>query len=334
MQTTLQCAVSERAAVPASRVTMARTRLEPATRRFIDRLTGAPPLHGLDPAMARAFLRDIQSRPVALRPADIEDTTWPVGPDGATRVRIYRPQGATGVLPILLYCHGGGWVLGDRFTHERLMRELAEGTRAAVIFVDCVNAPEARYPAQNEQAYACMLYAVENARRLRLEPSRLAIAGDGTGGNMAAVVALLAKERQGPDIALQVLLHPLVDYMSERSSYRDHAGGPWLDAKTMQWMFGLAGLDGSEDRHAYPLRATGEQLRGLPDALVISTDGILRDEGEEYALRLGEGGARVTCIRYNHTIPDFAVLNPLADTPAARGAIQQAIGALKGALRS
>jgi acetyl esterase/lipase len=162
--------------------------------------------------------------------------------------------------------------------------------RAAVVFVDYVNSPEAKYPTQNEQAYAAMLYAVEHAKELNVDASRLAIAGDSVGGNMSAVVTLLAKERRGPKIAYQVLFYPLVDYLSDTASYQKYADGPWLTRRTMKWMFDLQGLDGSEDYHAYPLRATVEQLRGLPDALLITDDDILQDEGEAYAYKLGAGG--------------------------------------------
>ena len=306
--------------------------LEPATQRFLDGLAGAPPTWSLSPAAAHQGLTDLQSKPVPMRAADIEDTTWPVGPTGTTRIRIVRPKGATGTLPLLMYFHGGGWVLGDKVTHDRLVREMAEGVQATVVFVDYVNSPEAKYPTQNEQAYASMLYAVEHAKELNVDASRLAIMGDSVGGNMSAVVTLLAKERGGPKIAYQVLFYPLLDYIGTNASYRRFAEGPWLTTKTMKWMFDLQGMDGSEDYHAYPLRATVDQLRGLPDALLITDDDILQDEGEAYAAKLAQAGARVTTVRYNGTVHDFAMLNPLADTPAARGAIQQAITALRTAL--
>ena len=312
----------------------ARTPLEPATQRFIDGLAGAPPTWSLSPAAAHQGLTDLQSKPVAMRPADVEDTTWPVGPTGTTRIRIVRPKGAQETLPLLMYFHGGGWVLGDKVTHERLVRELAEGVHAAVVFVDYVNSPEAKYPTQNEQAYAAMLHAVEHAKELRVDASRLAIMGDSVGGNMSAAVTLMAKERAGPKIAYQVLFYPLVDYIGDNASYRKYADGPWLTTKTMKWMFDLQGLDGTEPLPAYPLHATVEQLRGLPDALIVTDDDILQDEGEAYAAKLSQAGARVTAVRYNGTIHDFAMLNPLADTPAARGAIQQAITALRTALHA
>ena len=308
--------------------------LEPTTQQFIDGLAGAPPTWSLGAAAAHKGLTDLQSKPVALRPADVEDTTWPVGPTGTTRIRIVRPKGATGTLPLLMYFHGGGWVLGDKITHDRLVREIADGVQATVVFVDYVNSPEAKYPTQNEQAYASMLYAVEHAGELNVDASRLAIMGDSVGGNMSAVVTLLAKERGGPRIAYQVLLYPLLDYIGDNGSYRKYAEGPWLTTKTMQWMFDLQGMDGTEALPAYPLRATVEQLRGLPDALIVTDDDILQDEGEAYADKLAQAGARVTTVRYNGTVHDFAMLNPLADTPAARGAIQQAISALRTALHA
>ena len=316
-----------------SAATAAPMRLEPVTQRFIDSVADAPPLSGMSDEAAHQVLTDLQSKPVPLRPADIEDTTWPVGPTGSTRIRIVRPKGATETLPLVMFFHGGGWVLGDTITHDRLVREIAEGVHACVVFVDYVNSPAAKFPTQNEQAYASMLYAVEHAKELNADASRLAIIGDSVGGNMSAVVTLLAKERKGPKIAFQVLLYPLVDYRSNDGSYQKFAEGRWLSVDTMQWMFDLQGLDGSEDYHAYPLRATVEQLRGLPDALIVTDDDILQDEGEAYAYKLGQAGVRVTSVRYNGTVHDFCMLNPLADTPATRGAIQQAIAALRGAVR-
>ena len=306
--------------------------LEPTTQGFINSLAGLPALSTMSPKAAHQLLTDLQAKPVAMRPAEIEDTTWPVGPTGTTKIRVVRPAGAKETLPLLLYCHGGGWVLGDTITHERLVRELAEGVNATVVFVDYINSPYAKYPTQNEQAYASLLYAVEHARELRVDPSRVAIAGDSVGGNMAAVITLMAKERRGPRIRFQVLFYPVTDYRSNNESYRKFADGPWLTARSMQWMFDLQGFRGDEGSAAFPLRATVGQLRGLPDALIITDDDILQDEGEAYAAKLGQAGVRVTAVRYNQTIHDFAMLNPLADTPAARGAIQQAISALRDAL--
>lgn len=310
--------------------------LEPMTQKFIDGLAaaGGKPLYQLSPAEAHKFLTDLQSQPIPLLPVDIEDTTFPVGPTGTTRIRIVRPKGAQGTLPVVMYFHGGGWVLGDKITHDRLVREIAVGVHAAVVFVDYINAPEAKYPTQNEQAYAAMKYVVEHAKELNVDVSRLPIVGDSVGGNMTIAVTLMAKERRGPKISYQILLYPVADYMSNAKSMQDYADGPWLTAKTMQWMFDLQGLDGTQGITAYPLRATLEQLKGLPDALFIFDDDILRDDGEAYAAKLSQAGVRVTSVRYNGTVHDFAMLNPLADTPAVRGTVLQVVTTLKEVLGS
>lgn len=308
--------------------------LEPTTQAFIDSLSG-PPLSQLSPEQAHKILTDLQSQPIPLQDAQIEDVIWPVGPTGETRIRIVRPANAaaTDVLPVILYTHGGGWVLGDKITHDRLVREIANGTGATVIFVDYINAPEAQYPTQQEQAYASLLYTVEHADELRVDPARLAIMGDSVGGHMAAIVTMMAKQRGGPTICFQVLLYPVTDAISDNDSYRTYANGPWLTLESAKFFFEQEGLTGREnDSSAWPLRASIEDLRGLPDALVVVDGDVLRDEGEAYADKLMEAGVRVTSVRYNETIHDFAMLNPLANTPATRGAIQQSIDALKLAL--
>jgi len=309
--------------------------LEPTTQAFIDSLSGAPPLSQLGPADAHKALTELQSLPIPLQDAQLEDTVWPVGPTGETRIRIVRPAAArpTDVLPVILYAHGGGWVLGDKITHDRLVRELANGVGATVIFVDYINAPEAKYPTQQEQAYASLLYTVEHADELRVDPSRLAIMGDSVGGHMAAIVTLMAKQRGGPKIRYQVLFYPVTDPISDSDSYRTFANGPWLTADSARFFFDAEGLTGNEsDGFAWPGRLAIDDLRGLPDALVVVDSDILRDEGEAYADKLSQAGVRVTSVRYNETIHDFAMLNPLANTPATRAAVQQAIDALKLAL--
>jgi acetyl esterase len=306
--------------------------LEPTAQSFIDSLKG-PPLSTLSPTAAHKVLTDLQSQPVPLEDAQIEDTIWPVGPTGETRIRIVRPASAraTDILPVILFTHGGGWVLGDKVTHDRLVREIANGVGATVIFVDYVNAPEAKYPTQQEQAYASLLYTVEHAKELRVDPSRLAIVGDSVGGHMAAWVTLMAKRRKGPKIRFQVLFYPVTDAISNNESYRKFANGPWLTLESAKFFFAQEGLTGKES-DAWPLRAPIEDLRGLPEALIIVDDDILRDEGEAYADRLAQAGVRVTSVRYNETFHDFVMLNPLANTPATRAAIRQAIDALKIAL--
>jgi acetyl esterase len=243
--------------------------------------------------------------------------------------------GVAGVVPAVLYPHGGGWVLGDRNTHDRLVREIAAGAKAAVVFVDYDRSPEAHYPVAIEQAYASLLHLVEHAKQLNVDPARIAIAGDSVGGNMAAAVALLAKERKGPKLALQVLMYPVTDANFETGSYVAFADGPWLTRKAMQWFWDayLPDVAKRKEPTASPLQATVAQLAGLPEALVIVDENdVLRDEGEAYARKLTQAGVRVTSVRYNGTIHDFAMLNALAKTPAVRAAVRQVNDALAAAL--
>jgi acetyl esterase len=302
--------------------------LEPGTREFVDALAaaGGPPIYGLSPAAAREVLARAQSEPVAKRPAAIEDTTFPVGPTGSVRIRIVRPEGARDTLPVVMHFHGGGWILGDKDTHDRMTREVAVGADAAVVFVDYDRSPEARYPVAIEEAYAATKYVAEHGPELGVAPGRLAILGDSSGGNMAAAVALLAKQRGGPRIDLQVLLYPVTDADLGTGSYDTFADGPWLTRRAMMWFWDayLPDIARRREPTATPLNATLEQLRGLPAALVIVAENdVLRDEGEAYARKLSEAGVRVTSLRFNGTIHDFLMLNALADTPAARGAVRQ-----------
>ena len=212
--------------------------LEPRTQAFIDSLSaaGGPPLYTLTPEAARAVLAQAQAAPVEKLPVTIDDTTFPVGPTGSVRIRIVRPQGAKGTLPVVFHIHGGGWILGDKNTHDRLTRELSVGANAAVVFVDYDRSPEAHYPTAIEQSYASIQYVVEHAKELSVDPSRMAIFGDSVGGNMSAALMLMAKERQGPDFALQVLFYPVTDANFDTGSYNMFADGPWLTKKAMQWI--------------------------------------------------------------------------------------------------
>jgi acetyl esterase len=316
------------------------TTLEPVTQAFIDSLAaaGGPPIYTLSPAAARDVLAQVQARPVAKPAASIEDTTFPVGPTGTVRIRIVRPPDARGrVLPGIMHFHGGGWILGDKETHDRLTRELAVDTDAAVVFVDYDRAPEARYPVAIEQAHAATRFVAEHGPELSIDPARLALFGDSVGGNMAAAVTLLAKVRGGPTLAFQVLFYPVTDARFDDASYREFADGPWLSRKEMQWFWDAYLPDQARRKEitASPLEATLEDLRGLPPALVaVDENDVLRDEGEAYARKLSQAGVPVTSIRFNGTIHDFVLLNPIAETPPVRSAMRQATAALKQALRA
>jgi acetyl esterase len=310
--------------------------LEPVTQHFVDSLAGAPPIHTLAPAEARKRLRAAQAGPVGRPAAQLQDALLPVGPSGEVRVRIVRPERESDeLLPVIVYCHGGGFVLGDADTHDRLVRELANGVGAALVFVDYARAPESRFPTALEEIYAATDFVARHAAALDLDASRIAIAGDSAGGNLAAGVALLAKQRRRPRLVFQALLYPVTGASFDTESYESFADGPWLTRAAMRafWDAYLPDVAARKQVLASPLEASLDELAGLPDALVIvGENDVLRDEGEAYARKLSEAGVRVTSTRYNGTIHDFALLNALADTPATRAAIAQTISALRGAL--
>lgn len=312
--------------------------VEPKTRAFLDALAaaGGPPIYTLSPQAARAVLAQAQSGNAPRRPADIADISFPVGPTGAVRVRIFRPVGAQGRLPAVLYFHGGGWILGDVDTHDRVVRELTNGAQVAVVFVDYDRSPEARYPAPLEEGYAALKYVAEHADALGVDASRLAVAGDSAGGTLAIAVALLAKERKGPPITFQLLFYPVTDGNMDTPSYREFADGFWLTRAAMKWFWDAYCPDERRRREptAAPLRATVDQLKGMPPTLlIVGENDVLRDEGEAYAAKLAEAGVDVTSVRYNGTIHDFVMLDGVRDTPAARGAIAQASEALRDVFR-
>jgi acetyl esterase len=314
--------------------------LEPTTRAFIDAVVaqGGKPLSELPYLDARKVLEDLQANTkVTKLPADIEERVLPVGPTGEVPVRIYRPKGATGPLPVVMYFHGGGWILGSKNTHDRLLRDLVNGTNAAFVFVSYTPSPEAQFPVPNEQAYAATKYIAEHGKEFNLDGSRLAIAGDSAGGSMTAVVAQLAKARGGPEICYQVFFYPVTDGSLSQESYREFADGPWLTLATISWMWD-AYTPNKEDRKqptASPLKASIEQLKGQPPALIIVDENdVLRDEGEAYVRKLIEAGVEVTPVRVLATCHDFAMLNPLAETPATRLAVELASEKLSEALSS
>jgi len=309
--------------------------VEAKTQAFLDTLAaqGSPPLYQLSVEDARAVLSEAQAGDVPKQPADIHDCTIPTGSTGEIAIRIVRPQGNTDKLPVVMYFHGGGWVLGDRQTHDRLIREIANGANAAVVFVDYTRSPEAQYPVAIEQAYAATKWVAENGDSINVDSSRLAVVGDSVGGNMSAVVTLLAKERGGPKIDFQVLFYPVTDANFNTPSYQDFAEGYFLTREAMKWFWNQYAPDLSvrNEPAASPLQASVDQLKGLPPALVITGEyDVLRDEGESYAHKLMQAGVPVTATRYLGTIHDFVMLNAITDTPAPRAAIAQACAILRG----
>ena len=311
--------------------------LDATIQRFVQELAaqGRPPLHTLSPEEARAVLAGLQTGQRLRFDADSEDCTISAGPTGEIALRIVRPSDSPRPLPAVVYFHGGGWVMGDRETHDRLLREIAVGAHVAVMFVDYARSPEAHYPVAIEQAYAATRWVAENGESIKVDPSRLALMGDGVGGNIAAAVTLLAKERGGPPIRFQVLFYPVTDADFETPSYRQFAEGPWLTRAAMELFWNSYAPD-VEVRTAptiAPLRALLEQLENLPPALVITAEvDVVRDEGEAYAHKLLAAGVPVTAVRYLGAIHDFLLLNPIAQSLPARAAIAQVTAAIRAAV--
>ncbi|WP_405641542.1 alpha/beta hydrolase [Streptomyces sp. NBC_00019] len=309
--------------------------LEPAAQAFVEATANPPYLFDLGPVEGRKTVDEVQSGDIAKPAVDEEWITVSGGPTGSVRARIVRPAGAQGTLPVILYIHGAGWVFGNAHTHDRLVRELAVGANAAVVFPEYDLSPEARYPVAIEQNYTVAQWIVQEGASKDLDASRIAVAGDSVGGNMAAALTLMAKQRGDVPLVQQVLFYPVTDAAFDTASYHQFATGYFLRRDAMQWFWNQYTTDEAERAQitASPLRATTEQLTGLPPALVITGEAdVLRDEGEAYASKLREAGVPVTAVRYQGIIHDFVMLNALRETHAAQAAINQAITILRTTL--
>ncbi len=288
--------------------------LELEAQAFVEAAAKPPWLFTLGPEQGRLALDEVQAGSVSEFPVDIEDLTIADGPSAQLALRIL------------------GWVFGSIQTHDRLVRELALGAGAAVVFPLYRRSPEARYPTALEECYMAAQWVARHGHQHGLDAERLAVAGDSVGGNMAAAVTLLSRERGEPDIRLQLLFYPVTDASFDTASYHDFAEGYHLRRDAMMWYWDQYTRHPTE-RHeitASPLRASVEQLKRLPAALIITAEAdVLRDEGEAYATKLREAGVRVTAVRFLGTIHDFVMLNALAQTAAARGALALATAWLR-----
>lgn len=308
--------------------------LEPAAKAFAEANNSPPYLFELGPEQGRAALHEAQSGATSRPDAEIADLTIPNGPHGDVEVRVVKPVGARGTLPVVLFVHGAGWVFGDTVTHDRLIRELADGIGAAVVFPGYRRSPEARYPSALEECYTVARWIADSGDEHGLDAAHMAVAGDSVGGNIAAALTLLAKQRSGPNFAAQVLFYPVTNADFDTRSYHLFAEGYHLRRDAMIWFWDQYSTESQrEEITASPLRATTEQLTGLPPALVITAEAdVLRDEGEAYANKLRAAGVPVTTRRYRGTIHDFVMIDAMADSDAAQAAIANAIRFLTNAL--
>ncbi len=293
---------------------------------------GGPPLESLTAIEARQVLVDAQtSIKVDLSGIEVDEKT--ISNDGYTvKLNIVRPAGVKGILPVFIFIHGGGWVLGDFPTHQRMVRDLVVLSGAVAVFVNYTPTPDAMYPQAINEIFAATKWVAENGAEINVDGKRLAVVGNSVGGNMTAVTTLKAKANGGPKIKLQIMLWPIVDANFETESYKLFGQDRFLTTPLMKWMYDMYIKDPEKRKAVYasPLQASIEELKGLPPALIqVAENDVLRDEGEAYGRKLDEAGVDVTTIRYNGMIHDFGLLNGLAEVPAVKSLFVHAAAELK-----
>ncbi len=308
-------------------------------RKFLKVLNSGTgkPMEQLSPEDARKVLIDAQ-KSVTVNYSGIEESERAIMQDGEkVRIHITKPIGVSANAPVFIFIHGGGWVLGDYPTHRRLVRDLVVGSGAVAVFPDYTPSPEAHYPVAINQIYATIKWVSDHGNEIGVNGKNLAVVGNSVGGNMTASVVLMAKEKKGPAIKLQVMLWPVTDAIFETSSYKELGEGRFLTRNMMIWFWDnyLPDKKTRKEIYASPLQAGLEQLKGLPPTLIQTAENdVLRDEGEAYARKLNEAGVPVTLTRYGGLIHDYGLLNPLAEVPAVKTALLQAAAVIKEALKN
>ena len=306
------------------------------TEEFISKIEAADgqPLYKMTPQEARNFLENLQSQTHKEISANTTDTTI-LTEAGNVDIRVVKPQHTEEKLPVVLYLHGGGWILGGKESFDMLIKKLAVFTNSTVVFPDYSRSPEVQYPTALNEIYAVLEYIFQNPEEFNIDPQRIAIAGDSAGANMATVTALRAINKNGPKILFECLFYPVTNSDMDTKSYDLFKDGPWLRKKAMEWFWEAYVPDKKlrDDIYISPLKAEEEDLSKLPRTLIITAENdVLRDEGEAYARKLDSAGVDVLNVRINGTIHDFLMLNALADTLPARGAMALACTMLKKAL--
>ncbi|GAA4623756.1 alpha/beta hydrolase [Actinoallomurus vinaceus] len=309
--------------------------LDPIVARLVAASATPPGLDDLGPVAGRQALLEAQGDRVEDYDVEAAFRVAPVGPSGLVGFWIFRPAGVAAPLPMLLYVHGGRWMLGDAQTHARLITELVRGTGTAAVVPEYSRTPEARYPVALEECYALLDWAAANAETLGLRPDRMAIAGDCAGATLATAVTMVAQERGGPAIRAQLLYYPLTDPHRDSESQRRFGTGYLLTSEALRhyWEEYLGAPENRDRPTASPLRAAPEVLRALPPALVITAEvDVARDEGEQYAARLREAGVEASAVRFLGTVHDFVSLNALRDSPPSRAALRYGCAFLRARL--
>jgi acetyl esterase len=305
--------------------------LDPKAREFIDQMaaSGLPPFDALPVPELRALITSMAALQGEVEPVAQVDNRHIQGPAGAIPVRIYTPAGK-GPFPLLVYFHGGGWVFGNPDSHDGPCRALANAVPAVVVSVDYRLAPEHPFPAAADDAFAAAQWASDHAAALNGEARRLAVAGDSAGGNLAAVVALMARDRGGPKLAMQALIYPVTNAAFDTVSYLENGNGYFLTRDMMMWFWNHYAASPVARSHAYasPLRAN--DLSGVAPAFVLTAEyDPLRDEGEDYAARLRESGVAVKLHRYDGMFHGFFGMASLF--PQAKEAVNEVAENLRAA---
>jgi len=294
-----------------------------------------PPMEQTKPAEARKVLEGAQTS-VKTDSSGVDITEKTITQNGlSVKLFIIRPSGQSGVLPVFMFFHGGGWVLGDFPTHKRLVRDLVVYSGLACVFVEYTRSPEAKYPVALNECYAGAKWVAEHGAEINVDGKRMAVAGNSVGGNLTAAVALMARENN-LDLKFQLLFWPVTNAYFETESYNKYATSRFLTKNMMIWFWDnyISKPEHRNEIYASPLKASIERLKGLPPALVqVAENDVLRDEGEAYARKMDEAGVDVTLVRMDGMIHDYGLLNPIATVPAVQSALRAAAAELKKALQ-
>ncbi|MEO8447353.1 MAG: alpha/beta hydrolase [bacterium] len=310
--------------------------LDTDVKSFLKLVNAGPQLEALSVTDAQNVLADAQAS-VKVDLSGIDESEKTIKADGYTiKLNLVRPQGVKEKLPVFMFIHGGGWVLGDYPTHKRMVRDLVVLSGYAAVFVNYTRTPEARFPQAINEIYAATKWVADHGDEINVDGKNMAVVGNSVGGNMTTVTCLMAKDKGGPEIKLQIMMWPIVDSDFNTSTYKQFGTQRYLNTSTMKWMYDMYIPEPEKRKNIYasPLQATIEQLQGLPPALIqVDENDVLRDEGEAYGRKLDEAGVKVTTVRYNGMIHDFGLLNGLAELPATRSLFGQAAAELKKYLK-
>ena len=310
--------------------------LAPGVREFLKIVNAGGPVEALPKLAARQVLIDAQ-KAFNVDYSGITESEKEIKTDGfSLKLNIVRPEGVEGELPVFIFIHGGGWILGDYPTHRRLVRDLVVESGLAAVFVNYTPSPEAHYPQSINEIYAATKWVAANGKEIGVDGGRLAVVGNSVGGNMTGVTGLLAKEQKGPEIKCLVMMWPVTDASFSEKSYEKFGAERFLTTPLMKWMWDqyTTDLEARKEIHASLLNATIEQLKGLPPMLIqVAENDILRDEGEAFGRKLADAGVTVTTVRYGGMIHDWGMLNGLAGEPATKSLIRHAASELRHYLK-